>query len=318
MATVPVTLHTAAFIDEADGAYTLGGRAAYKMLVNISDANQTTTDAAKGAALTLSGMSAVSWSRVNGIDGTETVLGSPPTGMTLEIGPVTPDNVSSGKRYLAINTTPPGADHPTRWVGWATLGTVFTGEPATPSGIPPNFSSPGTGLAVLIFANLGLSGVPVVQRTERPRWATLNNDAATLLPGTGITGGPDMSVSARGSFKVPATGTYRIVFSSDDGCRFFADGVPIIDDWTARAADRISGELNWTAGQIVNVRAENFNAGGNGRNKSTFLLDWQVDGAPAVPIPTSVMYPIGWDTPLPEVSRPVQAAYGVDYVKRYF
>lgn len=307
MATVPVTLHTVAFIDEADGAYTLGGRAAYRMLVNISDANQTTTDAAKGAALTLTGINAVSWDRVNGLDGSTISLASPPTGMTLEIGPVTPDNAVTGRRYIAINTTPPGADHPTRWVGWATLGTVFTGDPTTPVGIPPNFSSPGTGLAVLMFNNTSLAGAPIFQTVTRPSWSGVSNAVVSGFGG-------DLSVSCRGSLKLPSTGTFRFILASDEGCRLWLDGVPYIDDWNTNYGDRSSGLYNGTAGQIVNFRAEMFNSS----NATTFEIQWSIDGAPKVAVPITVMYPIGWDTPVQEAPRPIQSSFGVDYVQRYF
>lgn len=307
MATVPVTLHTAAFIDEADGAYVLGGRAAYRMLVNITDADQALTDAAKGAALTLTGKSAVSWDRVNGLDGSTISLASPPTGMTLEIGPVTPDNVSSGRRYIAINTTPPGADHPTRWVGWATLGTVFTGAPATPAGIPPNFSSPGTGLACLFYNNTSLSGAPILQDVRRPVWSNVSNGDVTGFDG-------ELGVSCRGSLKLPSTGTFRFVLQSDEGCRLWLDGVPFIDDWNTNFGDRSSGLFNGTAGQIVNIRAEMFNSS----NATTFQIAWSIDSAPVVPVPITAMYPIGWDRPIAEAVRPIQPAFGVDYVRRYF
>lgn len=307
MATVPVVLHTAAYIDEADGAFVLGGRAAYRMLVNISDAQQVLTDAAKGNALSLTGVDAVSWDRVNGIDGSTLSLASPPTGMTLEVGPVTPDNINSGQRYLAINTTPPGADHATRWVGWATLGTVFTGDPDTPSGIPPDFSSPGTGLACLFFNNTSLSGAPILQDVRRPVWFGVSNSDVTGFGG-------DLGVSCRGALKIPTTGAYRFVLQSDEGCRLWIDGVPLIDDWNTNYGERSSGIVNYTAGDIVNIRAEMFNSS----NATTFQIAWSIDGVPIVEVPITAMYPIGWDVPIPEAPRPIQAAYGVDYVERYF
>lgn len=317
MATVPVTLYTAAFIDEADGAYTLGGRAAYRMLVNISDANQAITDAAKGAALTLSGIDAVSWDRANGLGGSPIALASPPTGMTLEIGPVTTDNVASGLRYIAINTTPPGAAHPTRWVGWATLGTVFTGtsEPA-PADIPGDYSSPGTGLAVGVYPNLSLGGTAVRQDVRNFRAHDVRVISPELLPAWS-TNSQHVSVLVRGTLKIPTTGTYRFIFVSDDGCRLFLDGVPIIDDWVNHKGTRSSGELRFTAGQIVNIRAENFSPNNKKSNRYTFELNWEVNGAPAIAVPTSVMYPIGWESPVALAPRPVQTAYGVDYARRY-
>lgn len=317
MAIVPVTLHTAAFIDEADVAYTLGGRAAYRMLVNISDANQAVTDAAKGAATTLTGVAAVSWDRVNGLDGTAVALPNPPAALSLEIGPVTQDNVATGRRYIAINTTPPGADHATRWLGWATLGTVFTGTTEPAGGeVPADYALPGTGLAVGVYTNLSLSGSAVRQDVRNLSVISADVISPALLP-TWHTNEQDISVLARGSFKIPLTATYRIIFNSDDGCRFFANGVPIIDDWVNHAAIRSSGLFEWTAGQIINIRVENFSPN-RGRNRYSFQLSWEVAGAPAVLIPTNVMYPIGWEAPVAVAPRPVQTAFGVDYVQRYF
>lgn len=319
MATVNVTLHTGAYLSASDPDYQVGRRAAYKMVVPIDDANQALVDAEEGKAVTLTGLAASSWSRVPGLGEDEQSLASPPSGLSLSIGPVTPENVVTGKRRISFSSTPPGAHHSTTWVGWATLGTVWEGVVAVdPGDVPADYSSPGTGLAVSLFSNLSLAGTPTVQRIEAPRWSALPNDHPDLLPGTGIVGGPNLSVSARGSFKIATTGAYRIIFHSDDGCRFYVDGVPLIDDWTVQAAARISGIQNWTAGQIVNVRADNFNTGGDGGNLSTFRLDWEIDGTPAVAIPETVMYPIGWDVPVTEAPRPVQTAFGVETVQRYF
>ena len=318
MATVNVTLYTGAYLDEADPAYELGKRAAYTMVVPINDADQATIDATEGKALSLSGQAASSWAKSVAIDGGYTALSSPPSGLTLSIGPVTPENVATGKRRVSLSSTPPGADHATTWVGWATLGTVWSGVPITAGGdVPEDYSSPGTGLAIMLFSNLSLTGVPTVQRIGDPRWDALANDDATLIPGTGITGGPNLGVSCRGSFKIPTTGDYRFRFSSDDGCRLFLDGAVVIDDWTIGASTRISGLFSFTAGQIVNVRADNFNTGGDGRNRSSFFLDWEINGAPPVAIPESAMYPIGWEAPVLDAPRPNQTAFGVEAVGRY-
>jgi hypothetical protein len=308
MATIQVVLHTAAYLDEADPDYELGKRAAYRMTIELDDADQALADAEEGKALDISGINAVSWDRVPGIDGPTQSLASPPTGITVSVGQVTPDNVSTGKRRIHYDSTPPGADHPTRWVGWATVGTVWVGVPVVdPGDVPDDFDDPGTGLAILHFNNLSCSGTPIQQNIGLPYWISVNNGDLTGVGG-------DASASCRGAFKIPVAGTYRFKVGSDEGCRLFIDGVPLIDSWNTSYDDRYSGFVEFTLNQIVNVRLEHFNSS----NANSLYIAWSIDGAAYELIPIEVMYPIGWDAPFAEQPRPVQAAFGVDTVKRYF
>jgi hypothetical protein len=167
-----------------------------------------------------------------------------------------------------------------------------------------------------IYPNLSLAGTAVRQDVRNLRVGSAFVISAELLPGW-PTNDQNISVLARGTLKIPTTGSYRFLFNSDDGCRLYINGVPIIDDWVNAAALRQSGLLEFTAGEIINIRAENFSPN-TLQNRYSFSLDWEINGAPAVPIPTSAMYPIGWEAPVPVAARPVQAGFGVDYVQRYF
>jgi hypothetical protein len=318
MASILITLHTAAYLDEADPDYELGLRAAYKMAVELDDADQAAVDATQGAALELAGINAASWSRVPGIGAATQVLASPPTGLTLSIGAVTPDNVSTGLRRISFQSTPPGADHATTWVGFATIGVVWTGMTVVEEeDLPDDYDLPGTGLATSIFTNLSCSGVPANQYIGLIRTTGVNVTDPQLLGPAWPTLTQDVSVSARGSFKIPATATYRLTLNSDDGCRFYADGAPLIDDWTNHRAIRVSGEVQWEADQIVNVRIENFSPNNPG-NGHVLIMLWSINGAAPVEIPITVMYPIGWDEAVPVAPRPVQTAFGAEAVTRYF
>lgn len=309
MATVNVTLYAGAYLDEADPDYELGKRAAYKMVVPINDAAQATIDAEEGKALTLSGQAASSWSRAAGlVAGSGYVaLASPPSGLTLSIGPVTPENVATGKRRISFSSTPPGADHATTWVGWATLGTVWEGVVAVdPGDVPADYSSPGTGLAISMFTNLSVSGAPIVQSVGEPRWGGVTNGSLTGVDG-------HFSSSSRGTLKIPAAGTYRFRVDSDEGCRLWIDGAPLVDDWTTNYGSRFSGAVDFTLNQIVNIRLDHFNSS----NANTLGMAWSVDGGEYTNIPETVMYPIGWEVPVAEAPRPNQTAFGFEVVDRY-
>lgn len=308
MATVNVTLHTGAYLSASDPDYQVGRRAAYKMVVPINDANQALVDAEEGKALTLTGLAASSWSRVPGLGEDEQILASPPSGLSLSVGPVTPENVATGLRRISFSSTPPGAHHNTTWVGWATLGTVWEGVVAVdPVDVPADYSSPGTGLAISMFVNLSVSGAPIVQSIGEPRWGAVTNGSLTGVDGP-------FSSSSRGSLKIPAAGTYRFRVDSDEGCRLWIDGVPLVDDWTTNYGSRFSGAVTFTLNQIANIRLDHFNSS----NANTLGLAWSVDGGEYVNIPETVMYPIGWDVPVAEAPRPVQTAFGVETVQRYF
>jgi hypothetical protein len=113
---------------------------------------------------------------------------------------------------------------------------------------------------------------------------------------------------------MPVSGAVRWRVSSDDGCRLWVAGVPVIDDWVNHAADRYSGIFNYEAGDILNVRLEQF----NGQANCGLYFAWAIGDAPEEQVPLSVLYPIGWDASLPEAPKPVQASFTSETVQRYF
>jgi len=127
----------------------------------------------------------------------------------------------------------------------------------------------GLGLGASYFATTNLSGTPVLSRVE-----SVNFNWGVTSPGTGV---PASAFSVRwtGLIEAPASGTYRLRTTADDGVRLWIDDVQLINKWTARGltTDTAAG-INLTAGQKVRVRMEYFVASG----KAEARLYWSTPG----------------------------------------
>ena len=127
----------------------------------------------------------------------------------------------------------------------------------------------GLGLAASYFASTNLSGTPVLSRVESVNFAW-----GTAAPGTSV---PASAFSVRwtGLMEAPASGTYRLRTTADDGVRLWIDDVQLINKWTARGltTDTATG-INLTAGQKVRVRMEYFVVSG----KAEARLYWSTPG----------------------------------------
>jgi hypothetical protein len=77
-------------------------------------------------------------------------------------------------------------------------------------------------------------------------------------PLSGMPSGDHWSARWKGTFTVPANGTYRFTIASDDGSRVIVDGKTVIDDWSIHGADEKTGEVSLTQGQAVPVIIEYF------------------------------------------------------------
>jgi YVTN family beta-propeller protein len=133
--------------------------------------------------------------------------------------------------------------------------------------VPPTI---GTGLIGQYFANLNLTGNPVLTRTE-----AINFDWGTASPGTGV---PADSFSVRwsGQVSVPASGNYVFQTSSDEGVRLYLNGAQLINNWTAHATtNNNSSAVALLAGRRYDIVLEYYEKSGGAVAK----LNWQTPGA---------------------------------------
>ena len=117
--------------------------------------------------------------------------------------------------------------------------------------------SPSDGVKAQYFNGMGVSGVPVLTQVEPSidhNWGS-NEVAAGLSD----------SVSARWTaiLEVPATGTYTLVTTSDDGVRLWLDGRRIVNNWTDHSTTNNPAQVDLVAGQPYLVVMEWYeNSGG--------------------------------------------------------
>ncbi|MFD5831519.1 glycoside hydrolase family 3 C-terminal domain-containing protein [Lentzea sp. NPDC060358] len=83
-----------------------------------------------------------------------------------------------------------------------------------------------TGLRADFYNNRGLSGTPVVSRTD----SVIDFNWLTGSPAPGVN---EDNWSARwvGTLTAPATGTYQFALTSDDGSSLYVDGRQVVDNW---------------------------------------------------------------------------------------
>ncbi len=160
------------------------------------------------------------------------------------------------------------------------------GKPGTPP--PPPMSDPGTGTGLTgsYFSGTGLSGTPLLVRTD----PTVNFNWAGGAPGTGL---PQDSFSVRWEGQVEARSdeTYTFCVTSDDGERLTVNGVQITNDWVDHAAAEKCGSIDLKLGQRYPIKLEFYENGGD----ASVTLSWSTPlGIPdKVIIPTTQLYPSG-------------------------
>ena len=147
---------------------------------------------------------------------------------------------------------------------------------------PPDGGNNESGLRAEYFTNSDLQGQPVLVRTETRIGFDLKPDAsAGPAPGIGLT---HFSVRWTGTLTAPVTGTYQLNFTSDDGCRLFFDGKPVIDDWEPEGRTPHPVTLDLTAGHTYPLRIEYFQAGGDAIAKLEWKLPEKFDVAEAAAV----------------------------------
>jgi hypothetical protein len=145
--------------------------------------------------------------------------------------------------------------------------------------VPPTI---GTGLIGQYFANLNLTGNPVLTRTE-----AVNFDWGTSSPGTGV---PADAFSVRwiGQLNVATSGNYVFQTSSDDGVRLYLNGAQLINNWTDHGTtNNSSSAVALLAGRRYDLVLEYYDRTGGAVAK----LNWQTPGATGfTPVPASQLH----------------------------
>ena len=140
------------------------------------------------------------------------------------------------------------------------------GEPLPVSVITPPDDASAHGFKAEYFKNRDLQGPPAFVRVDE------KNDLQDSSPPAPGFPTADFSVRWTGRLTAPASGKYIFNFTSDDGCRVFLDGKPLIDHWVESAATPVSGQVELKARKSYDFRIEYFQAGGG----YSAQLDWQL------------------------------------------
>lgn len=132
---------------------------------------------------------------------------------------------------------------------------------------PP--SGAGPGLLGQYYPNTDSSGPPALTRTDpQVDFTWTGAPPAPGLPSTGF------STKWTGTLTPPATGTYTLGLTSDDGSRLLIGGKPVIDNWGDHAAATKTAQVALTAGRPVPVEVDYYQGGGD----STVTLGWLPPG----------------------------------------
>jgi beta-glucosidase len=132
-----------------------------------------------------------------------------------------------------------------------------------PPGVLQTDGQPG--LRAEYFANRNLEGAPALVRVDpQIQFDWSDKPPAPVLKQS------DYSVRWTGSLVPSASGKYKLMLAADDGCRLYLDGKLLIDHWVDSAANTLTTEFEFTAGQPHSLRVEYFQHGG----QASARLDW--------------------------------------------
>jgi len=107
------------------------------------------------------------------------------------------------------------------------------------------------GLNAEYFANVNLSGTPVLKRVDRSVDFEWNN----VSPGSGIPSG-NYSIRWTGELVPPVGGDYRLGASTDGGYRIYLDGKKILDDSAPHGTRTTTTLVHLEAGHAYPIRME--------------------------------------------------------------
>ncbi len=125
----------------------------------------------------------------------------------------------------------------------------------------------GDGLTAQYFNNPELDGEPVLERVE-PKIDFNFNDQQS--PDKKVPR-DNFSIRWTGKLVPPQTGTYVLVFDSDDGVRVWQGETVLIDQWGPRTGESKSEPLLLEAGKLVDIKIEYLEVTGESRCKMMWV-----------------------------------------------
>jgi len=137
-----------------------------------------------------------------------------------------------------------------------------TGAPISESVLQFNGKA---GLHAEYFKNRNLEGTAALVRTD----SQIQFDWSDSPPASGFSRS-DYSVRWTGTLTPPASGQYKLILKTDDGCRLYLDDKLLIDHWVDSAATPNVIEVSLAAGKAYKLRVEYFQHGG----QAVARLDW--------------------------------------------
>ena len=125
----------------------------------------------------------------------------------------------------------------------------------------------GDGLTAQYFNNPELDGEPVLERVE-PKIDFNFNDQQS--PDKKVPR-DNFSIRWTGKLVPPQTGTYVLVFDSDDGVRVWQGETVLLDQWGPRSGESKSEPFQLEAGKLVDIKIEYLEVTGESRCKMMWV-----------------------------------------------
>lgn len=175
-------------------------------------------------------------------------------------------NTSTCQQTITVidnNQAPAIATQPTAQAGCVGSNATFS-VAATGPGLSYQWQKNGTnipctqGLTAEYFNNVNLSGAPTLTRTE----TSVNYSWGNGSPGVAGIGNDNFSVRWSGFITAPLTRTYTFKTITDDGVRLWVNNSQLIDKWMAQGSIPQTGTIALTAGQVVPIKMEYYEANG--------------------------------------------------------
>lgn len=153
---------------------------------------------------------------------------------------------------------------------------------------------PGTGLTAQYYTNPILSGKPFLQKVD----PIVDFNWGSGAPEEFGTQTDKFSIRWIGQLVAPASGTWTISGTSDDGLIIQVDGKLIINDWSDHSAREKSGAVDLIAGKAVPIEVTFYENGGQAVAK----LAWTGPGVAQQIIPQTSLYPFSAQPVIPTSS----------------